>query len=398
MKVLQINSVCGVGSTGRIATDIHQTLLEQRYESYIAYGRGEALNCDNAIKIGNKIDNYAHVAKTRVFDRHGFGSVKATKEFIKQVEELNPDVIHLHNIHGYYINIEILFNYLKKANKPVVWTLHDCWVFTGHCTNFDYIGCQKWKGRCFNCPQKKKYPSSLLFDNSNLNYNQKKELFTGLNRLTIVTPSKWLAGLVKESFLKKYPLEVVNNGIDLDIFKPSLSDFREKNNLEDKFIILGVANVWTRQKGFNYFFELANELKRDEVIVLVGVTEKQKKSLPFNILGISRTNSIQELAGIYSTADVFVNPTLEDNFPTVNLEALACGTPVITFDTGGSVESIKEDAGLIVEKGNLLELINSIEKISFLNFSNNCRTRAIKKYSRRDRHLDYLKLYEEVSF
>ncbi|MBG0764208.1 MAG: glycosyltransferase [Tissierellales bacterium] len=195
MKVLQINSVCGIGSTGRIATDIHNILIDQGHESYIAYGRDLPKNCDNAIRIGTKIDNYTHVLKTRLLDKHGFGSKQATIEFIDKVKKLNPDIIHLHNIHGYYINIEILFDYIKEAKKPVVWTLHDCWSFTGHCSHFDYIGCEKWKTGCFDCPQKHEYPKSLFFDNSNWNYSKKREIFSGIDEMAIVTPSNWLADL-----------------------------------------------------------------------------------------------------------------------------------------------------------------------------------------------------------
>ena len=221
MKALQINSVCGIGSTGRIATDIHEILIKQGHESYIAFGRGLPKNCDAAIRIGSKYDNYVHAALTRVLDRHGLGSKKATQEFINKVEKIDPDIIHLHNIHGYYINIEILFNYIKDANKPVVWTLHDCWSFTGHCSYFDYVNCDAWVDGCKNCPQKKDYPASFVFDNSQTNYLLKKQIFTGVKNLTIVTPSKWLAGLVKKSFLKDYPVQVINNGIDLDIFQRS---------------------------------------------------------------------------------------------------------------------------------------------------------------------------------
>ncbi|KRQ85860.1 GDP-mannose-dependent alpha-(1-6)-phosphatidylinositol monomannoside mannosyltransferase [Caloramator mitchellensis] len=363
MKVLQINSVCGVGSTGRIATDIHQILKEQGHESYIAYGRGEAKNCDNAIRIGNDLDIYKHVALTRIFDKHGFSSKKATIDFIKKVEKINPDVIHLHNIHGYYINIEVLFNYLKTCNKRIIWTLHDCWAFTGHCAYFDYVGCDKWKKQCDNCPQKNKYPQSIFIDNSYLNYKRKKELFTGIKNMTIVTPSNWLANLVKESFLNEYEVKVIHNGIDLNVFKPvDGSNFRKKYNIQDKFIILGVANVWDERKGLKYFIELSKMIDENFKIVIVGLNEKQLKSLPKNIIGIKRTNSIDELVEIYSASDVFVNPTLEEVLGLVNLEALVCGTPVITFNTGGSVECIENNSEFIVEKVNIDDLIAKILK------------------------------------
>lgn len=396
MKVLQINSVCGIGSTGRIATDIHHILLEQGHDSYVAYGRGQAMNCENAIRIGTEFDNYAHVALTRLSDKHGFGSKKATKEFIKKVEKINPDVIHLHNIHGYYINIGVLFDYLKKVDKPVIWTLHDCWAFTGHCSHFDFIQCDKWKKGCHLCPQKSEYPSSFLLDRSNLNYKKKMEIFTGVKNLTIITPSNWLANLVKNSFLEEYQIKVVNNGIDLDIFRNVDSDFRERYKIKNKFIILGVANIWEDKKGFNHFIELANNLQNNDSIVLVGLTEAQKKKCPDNIIGITRTNNIKELVEIYSASDVFVNPTLEDTFPTTNLEALACGTPVITFNTGGSVESIDESCGIVVEKENVKELNDAIKLIKLNNCSvGNCLKRS-KKYDKREMYSEYLDIYKHI--
>jgi putative colanic acid biosynthesis glycosyltransferase len=395
VKILQINTVCGIGSTGRIATDIHAILEEQGYESYIAFGRDVPMNCNTSIKIGNKFDNYVHVAKTRIFDKHGFGSKKATKEFIDKIRGLDPDVIHLHNIHGYYINVEMLFEYLKEANKPVIWTLHDCWPFTGHCAYFDYAGCDCWKtgGQCI---QKRSYPESLLVNNSRQNFIRKRNAFTGIKNLTIVTPSNWLARLVKESFLKEYPVKIINNGIDMNIFKPTEGDFREKNNLKNKFIILGVASIWEKRKGYEYFLELSTNLKKDEVVVLVGLTEKQQRNLPPNIIGMSKTNSTRELAEIYSAADVFVNPTLEDNFPTTNLEALACGTPVITFDTGGSIESIDESCGVVIEKGNISMLAKAINdlRVDMLN-NTNCSNRA-KNYDKNKKFYEYKYLYENI--
>lgn len=397
MKILQINSVCGYGSTGRIATDIYKVLNKQGHECLIAYGRGTAPDGINSIKIGTNFDDYMHVAKTRLLDKHGFGSVKATKEFIKKVKEYNPDVIHLHNIHGYYINIELLFNYLKEINKPVVWTLHDCWAFTGHCAHFDYIGCDKWKDGCTNCPQKNEYPKSLFIDNSKYNYSRKKELFTGIKNMTIVTPSKWLAGLVKESFLKEYNIKVINNGIDLNVFLPKDKNiFRKKYNLEDKFIILGVSSIWNEKKGLKYFLELSNLIDSNSKIIIVGLNDKQLKNIPQNIIGIKRTNNLEELAEIYSTADVFVNPTLEEVFGLVNLEALACGIPVITFNTGGSVESIDESCGLVVEKCSLKGLSEAINKIQLNKvLEKSCVNRA-HKFDKYDRFNYYIKLYKKV--
>ncbi|WP_322447610.1 glycosyltransferase [Robertmurraya mangrovi] len=398
MRVLQINSVCGIGSTGRIATDLDRFLKESGHDSFIAYGRNMAKNCDSAIRIGSKLDNYIHVAETRIFDRHGLGSINATKKFIRTMEKLNPDIIHLHNIHGYYLNIKYLLNYLKSSEKPVVWTLHDCWAFTGHCAYFDFVDCSKWKTGCSSCPQKESYPSSFLFDNSSENYRVKRELTSELDNLSIVTPSRWLARLVKQSFLRKHPIKVINNGIDLQIFKPTHSDFRKTHNLENKFIILGVANIWDRRKGFNFFLELSKKISENDIMVLVGLNEEQIKNLPKNIIGFKKTESIYELTNLYSVADVFVNPTLEDNFPTTNLEALACGTPVITFNTGGSIESIDDTCGMVVEKGDMKRLVGAIEQIKERepnNLREQCLNRS-KLFNKNLRFQEYLELYKSI--
>jgi len=340
LKVLQINSVCGRGSTGRIVLDIHNALIGQGHKSLVAYGREPAIGCENAIRIGTRKDIYVHGLYTRILDKHGLGSQKATRQFIKNIEAENPDIIHLHNIHGYYLNYEILFRFLKNFGKPVIWTFHDCWPFTGHCAHFTYAGCERWQKVCHDCPQKRSYPKSLVFDNSRRNFERKREAFTGVKDLTIVTPSKWLAGLVNQSFLSEYETVVISNGIDTTVFRPVPSDFKSRHAIKDKFMILGVANVWGQRKGLKYFLELANILENDEIIVLVGLTKKQVESLPANIIGITRTNNIQELVEIYSAADVFVNPTLEETFGMTNLEAQACGTYVVTFDSGGTRETI----------------------------------------------------------
>ena len=391
MKILQINTVCGTGSTGRIATDLYKVYEKAGYECVIAYGRGNAPDGIKSIKIGSNLDMYIHGIKTRVLDKHGFGSIEATKSFIKEVKKYNPDVIHLHNIHGYYINIEILFKYLKESGKKIIWTLHDCWSFTGHCSHFEYIGCEKWKNECKECLQKKEYPSSKLLDNSNWSYKRKKELFTSIDKdkLTIVTPSKWLANLVKQSYLKKYEVEVIHNGIDLNIFKPTESDFRKKYNLEDKKVILGVANVWTEKKGLNYFIKLANELNDDYKIVLVGVSKKQKKRIPKNILAIERTNDIKELAKIYSSADVFFNPTMEEVMGLTNIEALACGIPVITFNTGGSIECIDKECGVVIKNKDITDLVKVKFNVGVLEA---CINRA-NKYKKSDNFKKYIRIF-----
>ena len=390
MKVLMINSVCGIKSTGRIATDLADMLTEQRHMVKIAYGRESVPEKYNkyAVKIGTDWDVRLHGAVARIFDNAGFGSRKATLKFIDFIKEFAPDIIHLHNLHGYYINVDILFEFLKEYNRPVVWTLHDCWAFTGHCAYFDLYKCYKWRTECNKCPQKKEYPKSLLLGNSRNNYILKKQAFQGVNKLVVVTPSQWLAGLVKESFLQNYETRVINNGIDLTLFKPTDGDFRKRYNLENKIIVLGVASAWGARKGLADFIELRKLLDGRYEIVLVGVSEEDKNILTEGMLGITRTDSVKELAEIYTASDIFVNLTYEDNYPTVNLEAQACGTPVITYRTGGSVESVPEEQ--VAEQGNLQDIVELIEKYE------GKRASIQSFYDKNIAFEKYIELYEEI--
>lgn len=398
MKVLEINATIGTGSVGRIVEDIHNLLVEKGHTCKIAYGRGKnnRLPESNSIKIGKSRDVLYHIIMARLTDKAGFYSKNATKKLIKKIKEYSPDIIHMHGNYGYYINIEILFEFLSKINIPVVNTLHSCWDFTGHCCYFDYIKCNKWKTNCFDCPQKKTYPESLIFDKSDWNYKKKKELLNSIKTMRIVTPSQWMANLVEESFLKKYPIQVIPNGIDLKIFQPTQSCFREKNNLEKKWVILGVANKWSERKGLDVFIKLAMDLPNEYQVVIVGVNKQQKKALPPNVIAIERTNDTRELAEIYTAADAFINPTYEDNFPTTNLESLACGTPVITYETGGSPECITKDCGVVIDKGNYRELYNTIVKLDYKKISNNDCINQSKKYDKNIQFIRYLNLFEDM--
>ena len=363
MKVLMINVVCGVGSTGRICTDIALGLERVGHDIKIAYGREEVLKTYKkyAIKIGSSTDVLLHGIKSRIVDGAGFGSKRVTKRFIRWIQKYDPDVIHLHNIHGYYINLVELFEYLRTSNKKIIWTLHDCWAFTGHCVYFDYVMCDAWKTGCKKCIQKREYPICKGISQSRKNYERKKKSFTNIPNLTLVTPSKWLCELVKDSYLKDYPIKVIHNGVDCSVFYKRNSDLRKKYEIgKDKKIILGVASNWNKRKGLDYLIKLANLI--DEQIVVIGISEEQRKILPPNMIGITRTNNINELAEWYSIADVFVNPTLEDNYPTTNLESIACGTPVVSFATGGSVESA-EMYGMIVPKGDVNELYRAVQYV-----------------------------------
>lgn len=356
MRVLQINSVCGYGSTGNIVVDLYHELKKQGHACCIAYGRGTAPDDVDSYRIGIDLDVYVHGVMSRLTDKQGFYSTHATRKFVKWMKEYDPAVIHLHNLHGYYINIEVLFEALKQMDKSVVWTLHDCWAFTGHCSHFESVGCEKWKKQCSYCPQKKEYPASLWIDNSCDNYRRKKEAFSSLNQITIVTPSQWLADLVQQSFLQKYDVKVIHNGVDLNVFHPVYKNVKNDYNLQKKKIILGVASEWSSSKGLQDFVKLADMIDQDWQIVLIGHIAG-KKPQKLNITCIDRTSDREELAAWYTAAEVFFNPTYQDTFPTVNLEAQACGTPVITYDTGGSPEGVDKLTGGISPKGDLKMVI-----------------------------------------
>lgn len=360
MKILMINSVCGIRSTGRICTDLAAEFENEGHEVKIAYGRESVPERYQkyAVRIGGDFGTKCSALHTRLTDKHGFANKKATKRFLSWAEEFDPDLLWLHNIHGYYINVEMLFDWIKsRPDMQVKWTLHDCWAFTGHCTHFDFAGCERWLSGCYDCSQTRRYPSALR-DHCKENYKRKKAAFTGVRDMTLITPSHWLAGLAQKSFLGKYPVVVHHNTIDERVFKPTEGDFRRRYGLTDKKIVLGVASVWDERKGFGDFIKLAGMLDNTYVIVMVGVSEKQKKQLPENMIGITRTNNTKQLAEIYTAADVFVNLTYEDNYPTVNLESQACGTPCITYRTGGSVESVPPEN--VVDKGDLAAVVCKI--------------------------------------
>lgn len=355
MNVLLINSVCGIGSTGRICADIAKKLEADGHEVKIAYGRTSTVPEQYgkyAVRIGSGIDVKVAGIQSRLFDNHGLASKHATKKFLQWADEYDPDLLWLHNLHGYYINYELLFQWItSRPQMEVKWTLHDCWAFTGHCSYFTAAKCEQWKTRCSHCPQTHRYPVCYGKGDASQNFDRKRKAFTGVKNLTLITPSQWLADLVKQSFLKEYPVEVHYNTIDRNIFKPTPSDFRERYGLVGKKIVLGVASIWDERKGLRDFYKLATMLDDWYAIVLVGLNEKQMKKLPMNILGIKRTNSPRELATIYTAADVFFNPTYEDNYPTVNLEAEACGTRVVTYDTGGCRETIHSPESVVIPVG-----------------------------------------------
>ena len=392
MKIIQINSTCGVGSTGRICLSISKLLNKQDIENYIFYSLNSS-TYPQGRKYASELYIKFQAVKSRFLGNYGFNSKSATRKLILYLNEMKPDVVHIHNVHSHDLNLSLLLNYLKRSHTKVIWTFHDCWAFTGYCTHFTMDKCDKWKTWCHNCPQRRRF--SWFFDRSRQIFEMKKALFTGLE-LTIVTPSQWLANLVRESFLKDYPVIVINNGIDLDVFKPTESDFREKYGLKEKHVILGVASGWEKRKGLDVFIDLAQRLNDHFRIILVGTDDKIDRQLPNNIISIHRTQNQHELAEIYTAADVFANPTREENYPTVNMEAIACGTPVVTFRTGGSPEIIDETCGTVVEC-DVNELKREVERICTSNVYNQsqCIERA-RKFDETKQFMRYIELYQNV--
>ncbi len=349
-------------------------------------------------KIGGPVDKAIHMWFSIATGYIGCYSRLVTKLFLKEIDKYHPDILHLHNLHGWYINLPMLFNYIKKNNIRVIWTLHDCWSFTGRCPHFQICKCDRWKIGCGYCPYPKHdYPASYV-DRTKRMWTLKKKWFTGVQNMTIVTPSQWLADLVKESFLKEYPVKVINNGIDLTIFKPTESDFRDKHHIsQDKKVLLGVAFGWGVRKGLDVFIELSKRLPDNYQIVLVGTDDEVDKQMPDNIISIHRTQDQKELAEIYTAADLFVNPTREENYPTVNMESIACGTPVLTFRTGGSPEILDDTCGSVVDCDDVDAMEKEIIRICEQTpYSHGACLKKAKEFDMNDRFKEYIDLYEEV--
>jgi len=408
MKLVQINPVLRRStSTGRIMEEIGDLAMAKGWKCYAAYSRGRDGMIPTRmipLPVGSGISTVMHGLSTRIFDRHGLGSTAATKAFIGQLRNIQPDIVHIHNIHGYFLNYPMLFQYLKANDVRVMWTVHDCWLYTGHCYHYAFAGCDRWQTGCGHCPQRGAFPRSWLIDRSARNFTDKKKAFTSLrkDRFVIVTVSDWMRNEIKQSFLKDYDCRVIHNGIDLTTFAPvaDVTAVKRKYGITDRHtIILGLASIWSREKGLDDFIRMAGMLTPDEQIVLAGVDGRTRRRLPGNILAIRRTDNVGELAALYSAATVFVNPTWQDNYPTVNLEATACGTPVVSYRTGGSVESITPATGRIVEQGDVDGLLKAVRGIASAGkeaFTHECRNMALRRFSKEDRYQDYFDLYEEL--
>ena len=393
MVVVQINLSCTWGSTGKICDSVSRLLSEKGIENYVFYTYGDNPEMrGNYVKYGNFAYQKLQALKSRVMGNYGFNSGLATRWLIDQLNKVKPDVVHVHNVHGHDCNFEMLFNYLRKMRIKVFYTFHDCWAFTGYCPHYTMAKCGKWESGCSDCVLRREY--SWFFDKSAENFARKERALKGQD-LTVITPSEWLADQVRRSFLRDYPIRVINNGIDLEDFKPSESNFKAKYGIDNKRIVLGVSFGWSERKGIDVFSYLAKVLSDDYRIVLVGTDSQTDKLLPDNVVSIHRTHDRRELAQIYSAADVFVNPTREENYPTVNMEALACGTPVLTFRTGGSAEMIDDTCGAVVECDDIEALEKEIVRICEAKpYSQKACIKKAEEFDKNERFKEYLKLYE----
>lgn len=400
-KILQINITANWGSHGKIAEGIGLMAIQEGWESHIAYGRWMNPSASHLYHIGNYWDEAIHGIATRIFDYHGLMSKGATRKLVRHIAQIQPDIIHLHNIHGYYLNYPMLFRYLKESSIPVVWTLHDCWSYTGHCAHYMFAGCQKWQDHCHHCPAKAAYPCSLWADRSYNNFEQKQLSFLSLDNLTLVPVSRWLENDLRRSFFKDHSIVQIYNGIDCQKFRPTNHGtiIRQQYHIpQDNKIVVGVASNWYR-KGLPDFLQLRSMLSEEYSIILVGLNKKEIKTLPQGIIGLRRTQNQKELVDIYSVADVYFNPTWEDNFPTTNLEAMACGTPVVTYRTGGSPECISPETGCVVAQGNVYAASEHISEICAngkKKYRNACRERITTLFDRDIRFSDYIALYKNI--
>lgn len=396
--LLQIDSCLGVGSTGRITESIGALATARGWECHIAHGaRYVGSSRMHSITVGTKWGEYRHALRSMLFDSHGLGSAQETRQLINRIEQIRPDIVHLHCVHGYYLNYKILFEYLNKADIPVVWTFHDFWAITGHCAHFVEANCYKWQSKCRDCPLHKRYPSSFV-DCSTRNYELKKSLFSSCRNLNITAVSDWVKDCTELSYLGNKAISVIPNGIDLNTFKyrPGLESLIPKDK---GFVMLGVASQWKEGKGFADYLRLSGLLKDDEVVILVGLSRQQISSLPANIIGIECLSSPIELAQLYSRADVLLSLSYAETFGMTIVEAAACGTPSIVYDNTAQKSLVTEETGEVVPTGDVSAVYDALKKMRLLGkerYAVACRTRVEKYFNKDERFMDYIRLYEKL--
>lgn len=394
MKILLLDVNYKSGSTGKIVYDLKQELEKEGHEVLACYGRGKKVEEKSVMKFAYDFETLIHAFLSRLTGLMGYFSYFSTRRLIKEIEKFEPDVVHIHETHSYFMNHLPLIEYLKKKNIKTVWTFHCEYMYTGNC-GYAY-DCNKWKNICRNCPDIKRYPKSLFFDFSYKMFLDKKRAFENFNNLTIVTPSKWLKDRTKESFLKNKRVEVIHNGINTEVFKPK--DFTHlitKHNIGNKKVILSVApDIMTDRKGGKWVVKLAEQcINLDYIFILIGVKDLNEK-FPNNVIALGRTENQIELAEYYSLADIFLICSEKETFSMTCAEAISCGTPVVGFKSGAP-ETIFAEA-IFVDYGDIKELKKQLEK--FLNdqeffYDRRISQEGIKKYSKNKMFKNYLNIY-----
>lgn len=401
MKLLQINAVYGYGSTGVIVKDIHEMCLESGIDSYVAYSTSSDndINIKNGYKIGNVLGKKIHALLGRINGQQAYFSSFATRKFLKYIDEISPDIVHLHNLHSNYINLNMLLKYLAEKDIATVLTLHDCWFFTGGCFHYTEAKCFKWKEKCGNCPKKHTDTPAYCLDLSRKIQSDREKYFSQIKKLTTVGVSDWIASEAKQTFLGKSDVRRIYNGVDLDFFKNTPSDMRTELGIdEDKFVVLAMANKWLLPVNADAFKYVTSKLPENAVMLMVGCSEEQKQSLPPNVIGIDFIKEREKLRNVYSLSDVFINCTREDSLPFVNFETQACGLPVITYGNTGAKETVDGYSSFSVNDGDyhtlsdkLLELIENhtiSEKI--------CSQFIVEEFDMNKNYQKYIDLYYEI--
>lgn len=395
VKILQINAVYGFKSTGIIVKDIEKLLNDNSHTVYVAYQT--ALNPPpNSYKIGSRLDYKLHALYARVFGRQAYASRCATKGLIKYIKRISPDIVHFHNLHSNYINLNMLCDFLAKRKIPTVITMHDCWYFTGKCTHYAAVKCDRWQTTCGNCPQNKAEQPSLFFDCTAKVLKDKTDHLNKLKNLTLVGCSEWVATEARKSLLKNATIKTVYNGVDTSIFKPHDSNFKEKHSLNNKFVILGIADKWCLDINKEAVTRIISE-NIDAQILVIGCTQAQKDYFKSynNVLCLDYISDRQELADIYAASDVFVNLTHADTLPTVNMESICCGTPVITYNCCGSPELIDSDSGFVVEENDINTLLLKIKQIKDTPLLFDVKEKQ-KKFDKNTCYNRYLDIYNSL--